>query len=162
MKHARPLRFKRDRSFVLLEVTVALIILAVAMTGILRGFVIGLNSIRMNKIALSATLLAESMLEDFELEPPIEGRDEGEFADDDRFGEDFKNFKWRYQVKEEEVDYDDIPKDPLQEPEPLYELELDIIYDDGRHQPFVPVSVTTYLLDTQLFSTDALQSSQLF
>lgn len=152
----------RAASFVLLEVTLSMMILAVVLAGLLRGFVLSMSGIRETRITNMASLLAESLMEDYEIEPPLEGRKEGDFAEDIRFGEAFANYRWERDVEEIDVDYDEIPRDPLQEPEPLFELELRIYYDDGIHRPFMPVSITTYLLDTQLFTDDAIQSNQLF
>ncbi|MDK2971031.1 MAG: hypothetical protein PWP23_786 [Candidatus Sumerlaeota bacterium] len=150
------------RSFVLLEVMVALVILSVVLTTLLRGFVIAMSAIRENRVVETATLLAESLLEDYELEPPMEGSKEGTFEEDERFGEAFAAYTWERRVEEIDVDYDEIPRDPLMEPEPLYELTLSIRYDDGRHRPFRPFEITTYLMDSQLYSDEALQENQLF
>lgn len=150
------------RAFVLLEVMVALIILAVAMTAILRGFIVVLGTIRENATALKATLLAESLLDDLELEPPAEGHAEGDFADDDRFGEEYAHFSWDREVEEESVRYDGFPADPMQDEEPLYKMTVKILYDDGKYRKFTPIVVTTYLLENEIHTREALQSSQLF
>lgn len=152
----------RRRSFVLLEVMVALVILSVTLTTLLRGFIIAMSAIRQNRVVQTASLLAESLLEDYELEPPLEGRRDGSFADDERFGEAFAAYTWERDVEEVDVDYDVIPRDPLMEPEPLYQLTLVIRHDDGVHRPFKPFELTTYLLDSQLYSDEALQQNQLF
>jgi len=150
------------RAFVLLEVMIALIILAVAMTAILRGFVIVLGTIRENATALKATLLVESLMDDLELEPPVEGHADGKFEDDDRFGEEYAAFGWDREVEEVQVKYDGFPADPMQEEEPLYKMTIKITYDDGKYRSFTPITVTTYLLGSEVFDREALQSSQLF
>lgn len=150
------------RAFVLIEVMVALVILAVAMTAILKGFVTVLATIRENTTATRAALLAETLMDDFELEPPVEGEADGSFADDIRFGEEYAAYFWEFEVEEVEIKYDGFPSNPLQEQEPLYEMTLRIIYDDKQYRRFVPVTVTTYLLDSEVFSREAMQSSQLF
>jgi type II secretory pathway pseudopilin PulG len=153
---------RRARSFVLLEVILSLMILSIVLTTLLRGFVIALGVIRETRIVSTATLLAESLLEDYELEPPLPGSRDGLFSDDPRFGSAFAAYRWERRVDEVSIRYARVPRNPLQEPEPLYRLELSIVYDDGRHRRFTPMRLTTYLLDTELFSDEALQENQLF
>jgi len=153
---------KRAPAFILLEVMVALLILSVTMTALLRGFTIALHSIRENRIVVQATLLAESLLDDYELEPPGEGREEGSFAEDPRFGEDYAPFYWERDIDTEDPDYDDIPKSTLQENEQIFVMTLSIIYDDGRNRRFIPLRFETFLLEPQVFSDQALMGNQLF
>lgn len=160
---------RRRRSFVLLEVTLALVILALAMAAVLRAFVIGFDSIKMNKVSLTASVLAGALLDDLEIVPPGEGRVEGRFDADPRFGPDYERFTWVRDVEIEEVDYDDLEvADPLQELEVLYHVKLRILYDTGRpsrkRQPglFAAVSIDTYLLEVQAYSDPSLQGNQLF
>ncbi|MCB2154238.1 type II secretion system GspH family protein [bacterium] len=162
MLSSTPVQSKQRPAFVLLEVMLALVILSVAMTALLRGFILSIHTIRENNIVATATLLAETLMEDYELEPPVEGQDEGFFTDDERFGEDFKNYAWEREVEESDVDYSDAPRVELQDPEPIYEMKLQIIYDDGENRRFVPIAIDTYLLETQLFSDKALEKNQLF
>ena len=158
-----PYRGRRRRSFVLLEVTIALVILGVSMGAVLRGFMIGFYSLKEIRLIEEASLLAETMLEDYELEPPPEGDREGFFVDDPRFGEAFANYEWVRDVEEEELRYSgEVPRDPLQELEPLYRIRLEIWYDDGESRRFMPIAVETYLLDTTIFSQEAIQANQLF
>lgn len=158
MNRAKP----RKSGFVLLEVTLAIVILAVVMTALLRGFLIAMYSVKRIEVTAVATQLAESLMEDYELEPPVRGRADGEFADDQRFGEEFANFQWRREVEIVEAEYDDIPRNPLREPEPLYKMNLQIWYDDGRNDPFLPIQINTYLMRPEIFSRQATLSNQLF
>ncbi len=150
------------RGFVLLEVMLALLILAVAMTAILRGFIMSLGAIRENTIMLNASLLVETLMDDYELEPPVDGRAEGGFAEDSRFGEEWANYFWERDVEEEEIDYDGFPRNPLQEQEPINYMTLRIIYDDGQYRRFTPIELKTALIPAEIYSSDAVQSSQLF
>lgn len=153
---------RRRASFVLLEVTLAMMILSVVMLVSLRGFITSIGAIRELRLSMTATLLAESLLDDFELEPPSRGRGEGSFGDDERFGEPFENFTYTYTVDVIQNRYDGIPRRLFQDPEPLYEMTLEIWYDDGRFRRFRPFQTKTYLLDTQLFSDEAIVENQLF
>lgn len=161
----------RRRSFVLLEVTLSLIILAVAMAAVLRAFVIGFDSIKMNKVAMTASVLAETMLDDLEIVPPGEGKVTGRFDVDPRFGEGYERFSWERDVEIEEIDYDDMDmNDPLQDFEVLYRVHLRILYDTGRPTRgrrgatamFVPVDIHTYLVEATSFSDASIQGNQLF
>lgn len=164
---ARP----RRRSFVLLEVTLSLIILAVAMAAVLRAFVIGFDAIKMNKVAMTASVLAEALLDDLEIVPPGEGKMTGTFEADPRFGPGYERFTWEREVEIEEPEYDDLDiDDPLQELEVLYRVKLRILYDTGRpargrrgaSSLFAAVNIETYLIDAQSFSDASLQGNQLF
>lgn len=157
-----PRSCSKKKAFVLLEVLISMLILAVATTAILRGFIIAMSTVRENMLAETSILLAQSLLDDFELEPPKKGKLDGKFEDDERFGEPFTAFFWEIDVDEERVKYDEIPKDPLQELEPLYNMELRIIYDDGKYKRSNTLVLNTRLLDLQLFSQDAIQKNQLF
>ncbi len=156
-----PMR-NRERAFILLEVMLALLILAVAMTAILRGFIMSLGTIRENTIMMKSSLLVETLLDDYELEPPVDGRADGSFADDKRFGPEWKSYFWERDVEEEDVDYDGFASDPLQEREPILFMTLRIVYDDGQYRRFVPIEVETALLPSEVFTRESLQSSQLF
>ena len=155
-------RKKRKASFILLEVIVAMLILAVGMTAILRGFMMALSTIRENRVIEQAALLAETLMDDYEVEPPLDGKKDGAFEDDDRFGDDYAFFYWERDVDEEKLKYNDRPRNPLQELEPVYDMELKIIYDDGNYRRFEAIVIHTRLSDIQLFSDDAIQANQLF
>ncbi len=149
------------RSFVLLEVTLSLLILSVTMGAALRGYVLGMNAIRENRILSVATIMAETLLDDLEIEPPVPGRTNGSFEQDPRFGEAFKDWSWERKVETEEIRYKERSRNPLQDPEPLYTMELIIRYDDGRRHR-TPLIINTYLLGAQVFSENAIQQNQLF
>ena len=140
-----------------------MMILSIALVGLLRGFIVSMEAMRDIRITTTASLLAESLLEDYELEPPLEGSEDGSFLDDSRFGEPFVDYRWEREVEEIEPDYDEIPRSPLQDEEPIYRMDLRIIYDSEQlRDPVVPIQITTYLMQPQIFSDDAVRSNQLF
>jgi len=153
---------KRTKSFVLLEVIISMLILAISMTAILRGFTIALSTIRVNRIVEISSHLAQSLLDDYDIVPPPTGYEEGDFSNDSRFGEQFEDYYWERRVDEEDIRYDDIPSDPLQEFEPIYDVELRIIYDNGKLRSFVPLTITTRLIETETFSENAISGNQLY
>lgn len=158
-RHRKP---RRAAGFILLEVLVALVILSVTMAALLRGFMVAMSSIKANRVQANATLLMQSLLEDYEIEPPAEGRAEGTFAEDPRFGEEFEHFSWYRDVDEVRVRYRDVPRRTLQEPEPLYLMYLEIRHDDGRGRESVPMRTVTYLMESQLFTDQSIAVNQLF
>ncbi len=159
----------RRRCFILLEVMVAIVIVGVAMVALLKGFILSLDTLKKIKMNEKAILLAETLMDDFVLEPPAEGDYEGEFTEDTRFGEEFEGWKWELDVEAEEPDYEERPSGRMaQDLEQLYVAELRVYYDpegnrnrissDGR----MYVDIHTIILEPDLFSIDALQSNQLF
>lgn len=152
----------RCGGFMLLEVLLSMVILSVMLTALLRAFILSNNSMREAKIVATASYLAETMLEDYELEPPLDGNEEGTFAEDKRFGEDYQAYSWERRVEEIEPRYREMPRGMQRDIETMMEIRLRIIYDDGKTRRFVPMDVTTYLLDSQLFTDDALRTNQLY
>ncbi len=159
---------KSRRAFILLEVMVAIVIMAVAMVALIRGFIVSLDSlqrIRHNEVAI---LLAESLMDDLILEPPAEGTTEGEFSDDSRFGEDFEGWSWELEVEAEEPNYEERPGGRLgQELEQIYFANIKIYYenpnfDRRQRDRTLYVEIDTILLEPDVFSIDSLQANQIF
>jgi hypothetical protein len=148
-------------AFVLLEVTLSLLILAVTMGAALRAYIMGMNAIRENRILTVATLMAETLMDDLEIEPPIPGRMGGSFKDDPRFGEAYSVWSWERMIEEEEIKYEQKSNNPLQEAEPLYTMELKILYDDGTRQR-TPLIINTFLMSASIYSDATIQTNQLF
>ncbi|MEQ8820045.1 MAG: prepilin-type N-terminal cleavage/methylation domain-containing protein [Sumerlaeia bacterium] len=152
--------------FVLLEVMIALVILAMTLVALLRGFALALGTVRSNNATATASFLAASLMEDYELEPPLRDQD-GKFSEDPRFGEAFENYGYEVTIEEEDVRYRDEDREPLRELDPMYKMTLKIRYtpgEDGYDQSDskVLIAVDSYLVETQLFSKEAMQQNQLF
>lgn len=152
------------RAFVLLEVLVAMVILSVAFLAILRGLFTGLRSMRNLRITEQCMYLADSLMQDFELESPNEGIWKGDFSyDPDRFGDQFNNYSYEVEVREIEVRYRAKAKGRLrQELEPLYEATVRINYTDGGGNTATRFATKTYLPDFTVFTDTSLQANQLF
>jgi len=155
---------KIRRAFVLLEVLVAMVILSVAFLAILRGLFTGLRSMRNLRITEQSMYLAESLMQDFELESPNEGVWKGNFSyDPDRFGDQFNDYSYEIEVKEIEVSYRAKPKGRLrQELEPLYEATVKINFTDSGNNTSTRFATKTYLPDFMVFTDASLQANQLF
>lgn len=159
----------RRRCFVLLEVMVAIVIVGVAMVALMRGFIISMDSMIKIKMNEEAIYLAESMFDDLILEPPSEGKHEGSFGDDIRFGEKYKDWYWELEVEEEEPDYEERPRGTLlQDLEAMYIARLKIMHEDrfgpGRHDREMRtyLNLQTILMEPDVFSMDSLEGNQLF
>ena len=152
------------RSFVLLEVLLSVVIAGVTLTAVLDAFITVLGTMRDKQTILTASLLAESLMAEYQIEPPEEGDEDGWFADDPRYGEEFERFSWRRDVESFEPDYDDVPSELLQELEHVYEMELTIYYhyDRRRDARWAPVRLTTYIVEPTIFTEDAMFQNQLF
>lgn len=158
--------FRRTQSpraaFILLEVMVSLVIVGVSMTALLRGFVMSLDTVkkvRMNEVAL---FLAEAFVDDLILEPPPEGRFNGEFHRDPRFGEPFEGWQWELTVEAEEPRYRERPRGlPFRRIEHEYHARLEVSYEDDFDRTTY-LTLDTILMDPDVFSAQALQSNQLF
>lgn len=156
----------RVRSFVLLEVMVALVFMAVALVALLRGFTVSLDSLKKIRLNEEAIVLAKSILQDMELEPPALENEtyEGEFADDPRFGEDYEDWRWEMEVELEDVDYDVDPEGNVRRDlEPILIADLRIFYQsDVMKDEYLPIQVTTILPTPDVFSIRSIQENQLF
>ncbi len=154
---------RRDRAFVLMEVLVAMVIVAIAMTGLLRGFVLALDTVQKIYLNETAIILGKSVMDDLILEPPAEGEYELQFADDPRFGEAFMNWSFQLEIEADEPDYDQRPPGKmLQELEEIYIVDrLSIFFEDdfGRREV---LRLHTLIIEPDLFSQAALQQNQLF
>lgn len=154
---------RHDRAFVLLEVLVALVIVAVAMTGLLRGFVLALDTVKKIHQNETAILLGKSMMDDLVIEPAAEGDYEIDLGEDPRYGEDFDGWSIELEIVADEPDYKLRPPGKmLQELEAVYIVErLSIYFEDdfGRREV---LRLHTILLEPDLFSQAAIQQNQLF
>ncbi len=149
-------------AFILLEVLVSLVLVGVSMTALMRGFVVSLDTVkkvRMNEVAL---FLAEAISNDMILEPPPEGRFEGRFERDPRFGESFEGWSWRLVVDAQEPRYRERPRGlPFRRLEHEYHARLEIRYED-EFERTTYIQLDTILMDPDVFSAQALQQNQLF
>lgn len=156
---------RRARGFVLLEVMISIVIIAIAVVALLKGFVISLD--RLNKIRREeqALYLARSVMDDLQLNPPPARTFEGNFSDDPRYGDDFTGWRYRIEVEAEEPDYTERPAGTInQDLEQIYYVHLEILLaQDERSREATPViSVYTALMEADVFGTKAIQENQLF
>jgi hypothetical protein len=161
-------------SYILLEVIVSMVILGVAIAALLRSFTVSLASAKRAQIITIACLLAQQVLDEFEVVPPQDSHAEGNFLPDEpggyqgegspaRSSSMLKYFYFTVDVEEEEVDYPDMTLEgELEEFENLTKMAVAIIYDDGRLKRFTPVKVETYLTSTEKFTFSSKNDNKLF
>lgn len=152
------------RGFMLLEVLIAVVIIGIAFVAILKGFASSLQTMSNVRLNEQAIYLAETLLDDLEVEPPAEGIYEGSFADDEvRFGETFKDFSYRIEVEEVVPRYREKAEGkPRQDLEPFHQVLLKVIHRDRRGRDRALVTLHTILMEPTLFSDQSLQSNQVF
>ncbi len=162
----------RKNGFVLLEVILSVMILGIAIAALLRSFTVSLASARKAQIVTTATLLAQQILEEYEVIPPESDHMEGSFGSaEESFDQDmaaremkqFQNYYYRVDVEEVPVEYEDITymtRDS--ELDILKKISITIIYDDGHLKRFTPVRVETYLTATEKFSYTSRSENRLY
>ncbi len=151
------------RAFVLLEVMVAMVIIAVGLVALMKGFVLSLDTLKRVKLNEQAILLARTLMDDMIMEPPAEGRYDGEFSLDSRFGEDFKGWFWELDVEAEEPDYEERPPGKLQQDlEAAYIVNIRILHEDAFGEKSAYIDIDTIQLEADIYSIPALQENQIF
>ncbi|MEI6080509.1 MAG: prepilin-type N-terminal cleavage/methylation domain-containing protein [bacterium] len=95
---------KLNKGFTLIEVMIALMILAITLIALSSGQGVALSSTRKAKLTTMATIAAKNMMADIEIMSEVKGvtyvkdlgeKAEGEFTDDE-----YKGWKWTREVKE--------------------------------------------------------------
>jgi type II secretory pathway pseudopilin PulG len=162
-------------AFILLEVIISMMIISIAIAALLRSFTVSLASARKTQIVTTACLLAQQILEEYEVVPPQGDHDEGKFdsPDSDEAWEvdgsaynkrnPFRFYYWTVDVVEEEIDYPDVSfEGEIEEFENLLKLIVTIRYDDGRLKKFTPVKIETYLTTAEKFTYSSKKDNNLY
>lgn len=149
---------RRSPGFVLMEVLVSLTILGIAVAALMRSFTISLTAIRKNEISTQACVLAESILQAAEVDPPASRKTEGNFEE-----EGFPRYSYTLEYQEEEIKYRNL-KNSAKDADlrPLRHVRLTITYSDGRLKQFNPVEVETFLLPMERFTQRSKHENELF
>lgn len=149
---------KAQAGFVLLEVVVSLVILGIAVATIMRSFTISMAAIRKNDIGVQGFILAESMLQSLEVNPPGKGRLTGSFEADG-----LPNYSWEMNAKEEEIKYKHLKTmSRIEGLKTLDHVNLTVTYDDHRNKVQTPVQVDLILPPIERFSYQSKFLNELF
>jgi prepilin-type N-terminal cleavage/methylation domain-containing protein len=146
------------RAFVLLEILIAMVILGIAMAAVLRCFTNGLKSVSYDRRITQAVLLAQDLLEDFEVEAPEEDKVEGSFAPD------FPDFIYVAEFKQVEIKYRDIGATMRKkELEYLRKVQLQIYYQPPSGTKRVSLlDFETYLTGIEKYAPNTKSLNALF
>jgi type II secretory pathway pseudopilin PulG len=167
------LRLPSERGFVLLEVILCILILGLSMGAFLRSFTVSLNTARKSQILTTATLLAQQVLEEYEVIPPQGNHEEGSFVgNEDDYDEDnlpnlekaqYKNYYWSVDMEEIRVEYPDASfEGDTKDFENLTKMTVSIIYNDKNLRHFTPIKVTTYLTNAEKFTNNSKRENKLY
>lgn len=147
---ALSVRRRRSGGFVLIEVVIAMTIMATAMVAVMRGFTIGLKTLRQTHITAVGMTLAQRLLEEYEVEFPPPGTEEG------HFGEAFPHFGWERTITDEEVEYQgarmnqgDVAMSPM------YFINLKVNYfrsAEDHSRPIRAIEIDTAFTQAERFS----------
>jgi type II secretory pathway pseudopilin PulG len=164
---------KQTAGFILLEVILCMMILGIAIAALMRSFTTSLATVRKAQIVTTACLLAQQILEEYEVIPPQGDHLEGNFSSTEE-GEDissdgkpasdpYKYFYWVVDLEDVPVEYPDFSlKGERDELENLTKITVTILYDDGRLKQFTPVRVETYLTTTEKFTYNSKRENKLY
>lgn len=157
------------RGFVLLEVMVAVLILGIAMVALMRGFFMSLDQISRIRRAETGILLSKSMLDDLMLVPAEEGRFNGKFTDDPRYGEAYEGWAWEVEIEAAEPRYDERPKGNITQSLENYYLTQIRIYQQieggtsrNRQERVLVNELHTILVEADVFALPAIQGNHFY
>ncbi len=146
--------------FVLLEVLVSLVILAVGSTAILHSLRQSLSAAEKAAIINRGTMLAENLIEEVQVAPP----DTGSYSGD--FGEDNPGYTYEMEIKNEKIHYTGKDRrNGAEDFRPLKRVSLDVFRAEGtgaRKKPFRVIHLDSAILGIQKFTSDAINEYQLF
>ncbi len=165
---------RRKSAFALLEVIISMVILGVAIAAIMRSFTVSLAAAKKAQIVTTASLLAQQILDEYEVVPPQNDHDEGTFgslddasdnaggSSDEQSGP-YKNYYWITDVEEIKIDYPDISfEGDIKDFEDLTKLTITIVYDDGHLKRFTPVHLETYLTNAEKFTYTSRRENKIY
>lgn len=150
----RPRR-ARGRAFLLLEVILSLVILGLAAMVLIRAFTVGRGSVRKAEIITTAIMLAESLVEEIDLQglPRQEGG----------FGPSFPGYTWTVRASEERLRYDHMKGiSGVEGLEPLVTYHVQVLYEATTPSAYMPLSFSYHPLRIESFSARAKYENQIY
>jgi type II secretory pathway pseudopilin PulG len=147
----------RRYGFILLEVIISMIILAVTIAAIMRSFTVSLAGIRKSEVTTTAAFLAQQLLDQYEVQTPEQASVEGDFGDA------YPNFHYSTHFDDVDVKYKDVSLESLiQDFVTLKQVTIDIYYDDQRIKRFRPIHLETYLMGDEKFTYQSKTMNKLY
>lgn len=144
--------FRRQASgFVLLEVVVSLVILGLAVAAVMQSFTISVQAIRRNDIVTKGCMLAETLIQDLNVQPPSTRFINGNF---EAMGH--KEFTYEVETTEEEPNPRDLgSKSRVEGLRSTVICRLKLRYTDGRGRVSNVLDTSFLLMPTERYSPDA-------
>ena len=158
--NARGDRRRGVRSFILLEVIAAMVIVGFTIAAVLQGFTNGMRAISKDRIETQATLLAQLLLDSLEVEPPEENLIEGELGPETAF----PGFRYTIELDTVERRYRDMgAKLERRDLETLRQVTVTILRQTSRdREPVQLLKVETYLTGVEMFGSQTKFLNALF
>lgn len=152
-----PQQVSRSYAFLLLEVVLALGILGMAATVLMRSYAMGATAIQRSELITTACMLASGLMDELEVFPPESSRASG------TFGDDFPGFSWDVEVQRDRLRYDHATTNvPTRELEDLLIYVVTITYaPPGIHRPYTPLYFSYHPTSIELFSMNAKFENQI-
>jgi Tfp pilus assembly protein PilV len=156
----RLLRRHTRLAFVLLEVLVALAIMGVSLSMILRSFTLSIKATEQSRRITTAALLAQKLLDGWEAEPPTRG------STRENFDKPFERFHYQVEYEHEAIEYANVSRfEETAMLAPLRRVSLSIWHTSpqdqraGRSQRILRVE--TALSSSERFTSDARKENEI-
>ena len=128
------------KGFLLLEIIVSMVILGVSLATLLRSFTLSMNAVRRNDITTRGCILAETLLQELEVNPPTDKRSSGDFE-----AAGFPDYSFETEFEEEELRYRSVKTGvKVDNLKPLKLVKVTVFYK-GRTELERLVAAETYL-----------------
>jgi prepilin-type N-terminal cleavage/methylation domain-containing protein len=142
---------KRTGGFALLEVLVSLVILGITVAAVMQSFTISVQAIRKNDRVTIACMLAETLIQDLNVQPPTTRFINGNF---ESMGH--ADFSYEVETREEEPNSRDLgARASIEGLRPLVLCRLKLRHTDKMGRPSDVLDTTFLLMPLERFSPDA-------
>lgn len=146
------------RGFALLEVLVSLVILGLSVAAIMQSFTMSVSAIRRNEVTTRACMLAETLVQDLNVQPPTTRFINGNF---EAMGH--PEFSYQVETTEEEVSSRELgARTRLEGLRPWVVCRLKMRHTDQRGRTNEILDTTFLLMPLERFSADAKLWNGLF
>ncbi|MBX7245888.1 MAG: type II secretion system GspH family protein [Candidatus Sumerlaeaceae bacterium] len=130
--------------FILLEVLISMVILGLSVATIMRSFTLSMSAVRRNDVTTRGCVLAQSLLQDLELNPPKSKSVHGDFSE-----QGFPAYSYDLKFDEEEIRYRGLKtKAKVTDLKPLKYGKVAVYYNDPRQERPVLVVETEFYIPT--------------
>jgi type II secretion system protein I len=137
--------------FALLEVLVSLVILGIAVAAVMQSMTLSINAIRRNDLTTQACMLAETLIQDLNVQPPTTRFINGSF---EAMGQ--PQFSYEVETKEEEPNSRDLgAKGRVDGLRPLVICRLKLRHTDRNGRSSQVLDSSFLLMPVERFSPDA-------